>query len=431
MAEDKVNDSTLQEDSFADDQPDNIMDVSGAEAGDEEQQQDELSNNEQVEGKGSHVSSKDLSQFETAPTHRRIYPSLSPMDTQLSFLTPSSQPSAPPPDNTTKKPSPSSKKLTEQNEVSSGRDSPRISALLALRSSRSGAKKPNGTPPPSSASSASASSSRTASSIVESLQRGKKRDDSGCVKKAPVEPLPSKSTTTSSSSSSSSKRKPSSKNVRHSLPTTTTNKSNPPSPPSEGTTHRSVTRNGNKTSPELDFETAPEGTGEGKSGEQASDGSGSKSEVIIRTNTHTHLGTKRKSTGAFGTSSSTDSSENWQTAHVGDSGDGSSSPPMEESPSKRLRSSAVPSVPSLRRALGGSSSSSSTVSKGGEGISVAKTGSSQGHSRSLGIGSGLAAILSRPVSGKLKSPTNVQKQQAPVIKKESSHSWISQLFHKS
>jgi hypothetical protein len=59
----------------------------------------------------------------------------------------------------------------------------------------------------------------------------------------------------------------------------------------------------------------------------------------------------------------------------------------------------------------------------------------------LSIGSGLAAILSRPVSGKLlmKSPSAAaagQKQHQgggdPVVKKEpTSQSWIAQLFHKS
>lgn len=478
VADDKVDDriAVLPADS---DQPDN-MEISAA-IGEKERQERKK---EGTEGKPERTSStlQDLSQFETAPTHQRVYPSLPPMDTQLSFLTPSAQPSAPPPmqlDNGTI--AESSRKGPEQKEPTSGRDSPRISTLLALRSTRVGAKKPTATssppPPPSSSSSSSmvasssSSSLRSAASVLESLQLAKKQGDdmtapSGKTgeKKVPTKTSPSKS-------GSSSKRKPSPRSVRHAVPVIA-NKSSQPSGSSSGN------GNGTKTSsPESDFETALEGVREGESSdrEQASEGEGGengrRSEVIIRTNTYTHLGTKRKSTGAFGSTSSTDSStssESWQTAaqasESGNNGGGSSPPPLPPpaeggpTPTKRLRSLATPSAPSLRRALGGTkattpqqpprnSSPSSAVknsSRGSPKVTV-KNGSSQnsggGHGRSLSIGSGLAAILSRPVSGKLlmKSPSSFaggdrgQKQPGdPVVKKEpTSHSWIAQFFHKS
>ena len=448
MAEDKMNDSAAQDEQPTDnDQPDN-MEVSGAEVVSEKERQVKKKEQMERETENGAPSSQDSSQFETAPTHHRIYPSLPPMDTQLSFLTPSAQPSAPPQllDNT-------NRKSPEQNEPISGRDSPRITTLLALRSTRTGAKKTTGS---SSSMAASSSSARPASSTLESLQPAKKQGDNTLgKKKLPTEAMsPTKS-------GSSSKRKPSMKSVRHAVPVIT----NQPSPPSSSVNGTKPTRNGTKTSsPESDFETAREGIGavEGSSGdrEQASsskeggENGGKKSEVIIRTNTYTHLGTKRKSTGAFGSTSSTDSSssESWQTAQASEGGGNngsslsSSPPPVEPSPTKRLRSLVTPSVPSLRRALGGSKvttqqpqNSSSVVknSRGNPSRSPAKNGSSPsgrnqaGHSRSLSIGSGLAAILSRPL---VKSPTAsaLQKHQDdPVVKKEPSHSWISQFFHKS
>lgn len=493
VADDKVNDSTEVRDELPidNDQPDN-MEVSAAAAAEILSKKERQLEERKKEGTGRETESlssstlQDLSQFETARTHQHIYPSLPlPMDTQLSFLTPSSQPSAPPPpppmqfeDDTMAKSS---------NEPISGRDSPRITTLLALRSTRAGAKKPDGTPPPPSSASpssmaASSSSSRSASSILESLQLAKKQGGGGDMTPALGEKkVPANNKMSPSKSGSSSKRKPSPRNVRHAVV---------PSGGSVGISSvngngSKPVRNGTKTSsPESDFETAPEGVREGDSNdhEQTSEGegeSGKKSEVIIRTNTYTHLGTKRKSTGAFGSTSmdSSTSSESWQTAAQvskgGNNGAGSiSSPPppppsadAEEgpTPTKRLRSLATPSVPSLRRALGGSkvttpqqqssrNSSSSDVKKSrGSPKTTTKNGSSQnssGHSRSLSIGSGLAAILSRPVAGKLlmmKSPTSSsssvaaasgagQKQQGdPVVKKEptSSHSWIAQLFHKS
>ena len=451
-----MNDSTVQDELPTDnDQPDN-MEVSGAfEVVTEKERQER-----KKDATESHSSaSRDSSQFVTAPTHQCIYPSLPMVNTQFSFLTPSSQPSAPPLQLGDDIGERSPNKGTEQNEPIGGRDSPRITTLLALRSSRTGAKKPTGTSPPPpppalpSSMAASSSSSRPGSSILESLQPAKKQESnaSSGEKKLPGKTSPSKS-------GSSSKRKPSPKSVRHAVPVIAS-KSSPPS--------SSSSVNGTKTSsPELDFETAPEGVREGDSSnyEQAFEGegeNGKKSGVIIRTNTYTHLGTKRKSSGAFGSTSSTDSStssENWQTAPVSESGNngGSSSSASPTvggpTPTKRLRSLATPSAPSLRRALGGSkvttpqppqpprNSSPSVVVKGSP-KTATKNGSSQsssggGHSRSLSIGSGLAAILSRPVSGKLKSPTSSaaggQKQGDPVVKKEpTSHSWIAQLFHKS
>ena len=302
---------------------------------------------------------------------------------------------------------------------------------------------------------------------MESLQCAKKQEGYTTFASSGEKKPPAK-TSSSSKSGSSSKRKPSPKSVRHAVPVI----ANKPSPPSSSSSVNGtkLTRNGTKTSsPELDFETALEGVREGESSdcEQGFEGgeNGKKSEVIIRTNTYTHLGTKRKSTGAFGSTSSTDSStssESWQTAQVSESGNNgssssSASPPVGgPTPTKRLRSLATPSAPSLRRALGGSkvttpqplpqNSTPSAVVKNSRGSpkTAAKNGSSQsssggGHGRSLSIGSGLAAILSRPVSGKLlqKSPTSSagsgQKQQGdPVVKKEpTSHSWIAQFFHKS
>ena len=478
VAEDKVNDSTVRNELPTDnDQPDNMEVSAASEVVSEKERREKNKVGTEREPERNSSSLQDLSQFETALTHQRIYPSLPPMDTQLSFLTPSSQPSAPPLQFEEDTIAESSKKGPEQNEPINGRDSPRISTLLALRSTRTGAKKPSGTsppPPPSSSSAsliaASSSSSRSASSILESLQHGKKQGgDATTLARSGEKKVPAK--TSPSKSGSSSKRKPSPRSVRHAVPVIA-NKPSPPSGSSSGSVNGTKpTRNGTKTSsPELDFETAPEGVREGDSSdrEQASEGeeeNGKKSEVIIRTNTYTHLGTKRKSTGAFGSTSSTDSStssESWQTAQVsksGNNGSGASPPPGGPTPTKRLRSLATPSAPSLRRALGGSkvttpkqpspqnsspsvSSSGAVKNSRGSPKTTTKNGSSQnssggGHSRSLSIGSGLAAILSRPVSSKLlmKSPTSSagQKQQGdPVVKKEpTSHSWIAQLFHKS
>ena len=479
VAEDKVNDSTVRDELPTDnDQPDNMEVSAAVEVVSEKERQEKKKEEMEREPERNSSSLQDLSQFETAPTHQRIYPSLPSMDTQLSFLTPSSQPSAPPlqlEDDTVAK---SSKKGPEQNEPISGRDSPRISTLLALRSTRAGAKKPAGTsppPPPSSSASLMAtgsSSSRSASSILESLHLAKKQGgDATTLARSGEKKVPAK--TSPSKSGSSSKRKPSPKSVRHAVPVIAS-KPSPPNSSSGSVNGTKPTRNGtNTSSPESDFETAPEGVREGDSSdrEQASEGeeeNGKKSEVIIRTNTYTHLGTKRKSTGAFGLTSSTDSStssESWQTAQVSESGNngGGASPPLGgPTPTKRLRSLATPSAPSLRRALGGSKvttpqqpppqNSSTSASSGaavknsrGSPKTTTKSGSSQNssggrHGRSLSIGSGLAAILSRPVSGKLmKSPTSSaaaatgQKQQGdPVVKKEpTSHSWIAQLFHKS
>lgn len=449
VAEDKESDATapLQDDLPADnDQPDN-MEVSGTDKNEEEE------------------TLQHLSQFETAPTHQRLYPSLPPMDTQLSFLTPSSQPSAPPkPLDTCKSPS----KDDKRTEQTSSHGSPRITTLLALRSTRAGAKKPTTSTPPSSSSSLDASSlsSKSPSTILENLHHAKKQGGGATAGEAklPVKTSPTKS-------GSSSKRKPSPKSVRHAVPATA-NKQNPQSGGNGTKPNRNAT---NASSQELDYETAVEKVRDGKGGsnsqEQAStstkgggEGGSEKTDVIIRTNTYTHLGTKRKSTGAFGSTSSTPSSssstENWETAQVSEDGsnNGSPSSPEGSSPNKRHRSLATPSAPSLRRALGGSamditpesqntsSSSAGEVTKKNSRKSPQKPtkNGSSGHSRSLGIGSGLVAILSRPVAGKLvKSPiaaaaAMAQRKQGgggggePGVKKEStSHSWLSQLFHKS
>ena len=439
MSEDKEQDTAQQ--NTDEDQLDK-MDVSRGESRDRPHRE---------EGESEKDCREDTSRFETAPTHHRVYPALPPMDTRLSFLTPSAQPSAPPPPlgchDDGKNSSTSPKKTAETTDSGSGRDSPRISTLLALRSTRSESKKPTGSPPTA----ASASSSQTASTILQTLQRGKKLNPGSSTVSRRKHPSAESSLNFSPRSKSSSKRK---RSPKHAV-SVITNQPSPPPPPMAADVSK-PTSNGSKAhSLELDFETAKEGvTKEGGDRAAAKGGgereSGKQSEVIIRTNTYTHLGTKRKSTGAFrGSSSSSDSasssSESWQTAQAKESGNGSSSSssPLEPSPAKRLRSVATPTVPSLRRALGESKviiqqpqdSSRSTASKNGGAVPPAKpVSSSQGHSRSLSIGSGLAAILSRPVSGKLaRSPVHVaaQRKQEQAVKKEGSHSWIAQLFHKS
>ena len=482
VSEGEVQDSAPQ-DTDDDDQPDN-MDVSGGDIGErgrggDQDDKDSQSKKDQLE------KNSDSSLFETAPTHQRLYPSLPPMDTQLSFLTPSAQPSAPPlatppssgSHSNDKKPSILSKKGVEAVESSNGGyDSPRIVTLLALRSTRSGTKKVTAGSPSTSAaasSSASASSSRTASTILETLQHGKTSGDSPAGTKKQLSSSSLSASQASRLTGSSSKRKPSPRSVRHAVPVIA-NK-----PRANGS------RNGSKaSSPELEFETARERstreaeeqlTSKGSGGERESGSGGKQSDVIIRTNTYTHLGTKRKSTGAFkgsGTSlsDSTSPSENWQTAQqAGEGGNkkitspssssssssSSTSSSVEPSPSKRLRSMDTPSAPSLRRALGGSGGAAKVtarpqnsttkrviVKNGGRGTATPPPASGaaahqgqQGHTRSLSIGSGLAAMLSRPISGKLmKSPVlgGSSRKQGSLVKKEaSSHSWISHLFHKS
>ena len=475
VTEDKGQDSTLQ---GGDDSQSDSMDVSGSDAGTKDPPEEggggrgSSSKEEIDEGRRETRSpSNDSSQFETAPTHQRVYPALPLMDTQLSFLTPSSQPSAPPhaaPTNhhdvgsDCKK---SAEDSPEQGEHRSGRDSPRISTLLALRSTRTTTtKKPASSTPLPPPSTAAATTLRTASTILESLQRGNARGDSSSGAKAQATPTRLSPPTSARSGGSSSKRKPSPKNVRHAIP------NRPNSPPSAA----NGGRNGAKAptgSHESTFETAQEGReregcrSPGSKCDEDCEGKGEvhggKSEVIIHTNTYTHLGTKRKSAGAFGggasstDSSSSSSSENWQTARLGESNGRNGGSP---SPTKRPRSMDTPSVPSLRRALGGSkvivtnakSNSFSNNSTATPPPPSSKPAASQlahaqvqgGHTRSLSIGSGLAAILSRPISGKFgKSPPSSvvvggkaaaqREKEPPVVKKEPTHSWLAQLFHKS